>query len=208
MIEKNINDSKIKKRITISIVVWMLFNALYLSADYFDLFSLVGINTNQINLDVISIVVGNSIVVLLYMITYFSLDSRNIKKRKNQRAIAELLLCSTYEKTKELVDLFSKADVTETAAKKCDFDKLEFEDLVLQKYFELPFDHNDMICKFAETGIIDGEEFKQYLEIRAMYRSHIRIKITFYDRPEMQTFKKDKLLDYLNENINKYKKED
>lgn len=198
--------SKNFKRISAAVIIWLIVNLIYLTTDYLNLFSVIGINTEQINFDFASIVISNGVVILLYIITYLALDSRDIKKKKNQRATAELLLLSTYKETLETVKLFQKDEAAKAAQRHCQPNKLNFQDPVMQQYINLPFTYNDMICEFAKEGVIADNEFNDYIKIRKLYKSHINIRVGFADLKGAEKHKRDELLKVLNENINKYKK--
>lgn len=203
--KKSKKNTKLATKISIIVIVCLLFNALYIIADYLNLFSLLGVNTKQINIAFTSIIVSNSIVVLLYMITYFSLDSRNITKRDNQRAIAELLLLSTYKSTSDSVKLFQDDKVAITALDHCQTNKLLSQDPVMQGYIDLPFKQNEMICGFAAEGIITADEFANYLKVKELYKDHIIIRIAFADAKSSENYQLIELMNILNENIEKYK---
>lgn len=199
--EKN---SKFIKSMVKVVLIMLVINCVYFVADYFNVVSLLNIDVQKINWDISSIVISNCVVIGLYLITYIFLDKRHIEKEDNQRAVADMILLTTYESTLEIVELFENQEALESAAKKCDFEKLEFQDLVLQQYLNLPFQHNETIGEFAKNGIITAKEYKDYLSIKENYQKHIRIKLTFFDIELFHNYKKDDLMKLLYENLEKY----
>lgn len=177
-----------KKAVRNTIIACCIITTVILISDFFNLPSRLGIDTTTINWDIVSIVVGNIVVIGLYLITYHVLDKRSVAKETNQRKTAEFMLVSTYDSCCEKVRLFSDAFVAEKAAQKCDFNKLDFQDDVMQRYFNLPFDHHEAIGEFAKEGVITSQEYEAYLKIRKLYRDHMGMRITFFDAPQFSKF--------------------
>ena len=184
--------SKIVRKI---ILACLAISGVLALLDYWNLPTRLGLKTASINWDIASLVISNVIVVGLYLITYHVLDKRNVAKEKNQRSVAKYMMVSTYNACKDKVDLFADDATAKHAAGKCDFDKLQFEDPVFEKYLDLPFDYHDSIIEFAKTGVISMNEFKRYSKIREYYRSHITIRISLFDNPKYANYKKKELLD-------------
>lgn len=174
-----------KNRIFKIIVSCLALTSIYFLLDINDLPAGIGIHSEKINWDIASIVIGNLVVIGLYLITFSLLDSRQIKMSKNQREVALLLMFKTYEQCKESVLLFERREVREKAVEKCDFDKVIHEDKQLQYYLDFPFKFHEQIVAFASTGIISKKEFSDYLELREAFRKHINIRIMSFDREEL-----------------------
>lgn len=174
-----------KNRIFKIIVSCLALTSIYFLLDINDLPAGIGIHSEKINWDIASIVIGNLVVISLYLITFSLLDSRQIKMSKNQREVALLLMFKTYEQCKESVLLFERREVREKAVEKCDFDKVIHEDKQLQYYLDFPFEFHEQIVAFASTGIISKKEFSDYLELREAFRKHINIRIMSFDREEL-----------------------
>lgn len=184
-----------KKRIFKIIVSCLAIKFIYFLLDINDLPAGIGIHSEKINWDIASIVIGNLVVIGLYLITFNLLDSRQIKMSKNQREVALLLMSKTYEQCKESVLLFERREVREKAVEKCDFDKVIHEDKQLQYYLDFPFEFHEQIVEFASTGIISKKEFSDYLELREAFRKHINIRIMFFDREDLPNSTKKEFLE-------------
>ena len=174
-----------KNRIFKIIVSCLALTSIFSLLDINDFPAGIGIHSEKINWDIASIVIGNLVVIGLYLITFSLLDSRQIKMSKNQREVALLLMFKTYEQCKESVLLFERREVREKAVEKCDFDKVIHEDKQLQYYLDFPFEFHEQIVEFASTGIISKKEFSDYLELREAFRKHINIRIMSFDREEL-----------------------
>lgn len=184
-----------KKRIFKIILSCLALTFVYFFLDISDLLTGIGIHSEKINWDIASIVIGNLVVIGLYLITFNLLDSRQIKMSKNQREVALLFLTKTYEQCKESVLLFERREVREKAVEKCDFDKVIHEDKQLQYYLDFPFEFHEQIVEFASTGIISKKEFFDYLELREAFRKHINIRIMFFDQEDLPNSTKKEFLE-------------
>lgn len=186
-----------RKSIRNIIAVCTIIVCLYFIADVTNFPSFVGINVFALNWNVASIVIGNIIIIGLFLSTYFLFDKRNITKENNQREIAVLTLQLVYDTCREMIDLFSNDATAENAAKKCDFNKLEFQDPIMQQYLNIPFDNHADIVGFAKSGVITAKEYGSYLKIRKNYKSHIRMKIAFFDCKDFSCYKKKELISHI-----------
>lgn len=182
-----------KKRIPCVVFTCALLSVVYLLLDVFNVPSRMGIDIPSLNWDGAALVIGNIIVIGLFLVTYFLLDKRSVEKENNQREVAELVLKLTYDRCEETIKLFDNQKTTELAAKKCNRDALEFQDSVLQAYLNLPFEHTDMINDFVKSGVIAADEYDNYLTVCKLYQSHIRVKLIFDDRQEFQQYKREDL---------------
>lgn len=191
-----------KNRIFKIIVSCLALTSIYFFLDINDLPAGIGIHSEKINWDIASIVIGNLVVIGLYLITFSLLDSRQIQMSKNQREVALLLMSKTYEQCKESVLLFERREVREKAVEKCDFDKVIHEDKQLQYYLDFPFEFHEQIVEFASTGIISKKEFSDYLELREAFRKHINIRIMFFDREDLPNSTKKEFLETYERVIN------
>ena len=191
-ISRNVGEI-MKNRIPWVVIACVLLSTAYLLLDIFNIPSRMGIDIPSLNWDGAALVIGNIIVIGLFLVTYFLLDKRSVEKENNQREVAELVLKLTYDRCEETIKLFDNPKTTELAAKKCNRDALEFQDSVLQAYLNLPFEHTDMINDFVKSGVIAADEYNNYLTVRELYQSHIRVKLIFDDHHEFHQYKREDL---------------
>lgn len=94
-----------KGRLIFALTVCIGITALLIIGDIFDVFSKLGINVPELNMDFVSLVVTNAIVVILFIIAYHYVDKRSIKAMENKRELGLHLLkktchsCETMEKS-------------------------------------------------------------------------------------------------------------
>lgn len=155
-----------------------------ITADYFNLPSNIGFDMPSLNWDFLGILIGNFVVLFLYIITYLLIDHRNIKRNENQVRNIKLILADAYTQCKNQIELFDKKEIVKSAAKKCNFNVLNFQDPVLTQIQEMPFELEQYILDSSNSGILSKAEFQAFLNIRKEYKSYISFKITFFDAEE------------------------
>ncbi len=149
--------------------------------DYFNLLGMIGIDTSKLNVDFLSLIIGNVIVISLFISTYYIVDQRNIKKENNQQSIAYLTLIDVYKSCLDMVEMFKNDEIREKAVEKVDGSKTLLDNKHQQHWLNYPFENESMICGFASSGIISKEVFKEYLTIKADYQKYINVSIVFSD---------------------------
>ena len=184
-----------KKRIFKIILSCLVLTFIYFLLDINDLPASIGIQSENINWDIASIIISNIVVVCLYLITFNELDHRSIEKDKNHREVALLLLSKTYGECRESVEVFDYPGAAKHAAEKCDLSKMIHEDKQLQYYLDFPFEFHEQIVEFASSGIISKKEFSDYLDLREAFRKHINIRIMSFDREELPNSTKNEFLE-------------
>lgn len=173
-----------KKYIKNGIAISVLLNVCFLIADLFNIPSHF-FDMSVLNLDLVNILVSNTVIIVMFWITYCLIDHRNVEKDNNQRKIANVVLIESYDKCIEMLELFANKKALEKAAANCDFNKLTFQDPVMQWYLNSPFEFDEMISEFAKNGIITAEEYKEYLDVKKKYKAHINKSIVFFDRENL-----------------------
>ncbi len=152
--------------------------------DIFDVPSKLGVPMDSVNWDAISLIVGNLLVVLIAVITYFLIDKRNREKEKNQREVAVYTLQNIYE---QCLSEFKKFDYPKYAeyAKKCfDNEDPDFQKAKEQFLYDGPYDAHSDIVEFAKNGIISKNEYQTYLEIKEAHHMYVFLRLMFYDEKE------------------------
>lgn len=174
-------DKSIRKKVLITLIVSILFVSVVCVLDYFNFFTVIGVSVNHINWDLLSIIIGNLVVILLFVITYFVVDNRNIQKDKNQQATAYLTLIGIYERCNDMVELFSKEEWRTKAVEKIDGNKLLSDDKVHTHYLNYPFENECIIYDFASSGILSKNIFKEFQNIKKDYQKYINTALIFFD---------------------------
>lgn len=174
-------DKKTKVHILLVVILAAVAIVSLCLLDYFNVFSRIGVDISNMNWDVISLAVGNIIVVLLFLITYLIVDSRSIQREKNQLMTTYLTLLGIYERCKDMVDIFNKEDLRLRAVQKCDGDKLLSEDKSHMRFLNYPFENESAIYDLAGAGILSKTVFEEYITIKKHYQKYINVSIVFND---------------------------
>lgn len=165
--------------------------------DYFNLPSILGFKMSNVNYTLIDTVLNVSVVISLYIITFFLIDKRQIRKDDNAKGTADILMLSAYNQCKEL----SKIVDTQSYLEKYILPKIDFnsDNPVSLNLKNTPFTEHSHILSLAENGAISRGDLMNYFEIMELYKSFISLRITFYDISKATT---DEQMELSNKIIN------
>ena len=177
-----------KKKTNKFIVPIILMLVVYLILDYVNLPSIIGLIPNNINADVFSIFFDASIVLILYVISFYYIENKQNEKDANARDTVDVLLEKTY---KECFDNLNFLDNREMIGKyiipKVDGNKTDSENKVINNLQTLPFSSFEAVIDLASNGYIEKTKLNDYLDIKKEYQYLISVKITFFDLVEPET---------------------
>ena len=148
--------------------------------DYFDL-----LNGHKLNMEFWSAVIPSIITVTLFYITFKYIDKREIQKNENKKAIARKMLMMTYKSIGDSITYFENKELFNTIIKHVDYDKNTSENDIVRKLLNMPFTFDDDINKFTADGILSGEEFEEYIDLKNKYSIFVTTSITFFDVKDM-----------------------
>ena len=155
---------------------------IYLILDYFNCPKLIGFDFTNINSDLFGVVVNSLVVILLYIITYFEIDKRQLRKDENAQKTACVLLIRTYNLCLNIIEqLDNKIALKNYIIPKMDSCKTVQENPILLNIKNIPFDTFENILNLSENGHMDTERFNSYLWIKDKYGDYIQNRILFFD---------------------------
>ena len=158
--------------------------------DYFNLPSTLGFKMSNVNYTLIDTVLNVSVVISLYIITFFLIDKRQIRKDDNAKGTADILMLSAYNQCKELSKIVDTQSWLECyIVPKIDSNKTALDNRVILNLQNTPFTEHSHILLLAENGAISRGDLMKYLEILELYKSFISLRITFYDMNDATTDK-------------------
>ncbi|WP_346660566.1 hypothetical protein [uncultured Veillonella sp.] len=158
--------------------------------DYFNLPSTLGFKMSNVNYTLIDTVLNVSVVISLYIITFFLIDKRQIRKDDNAKGTADILMLSAYNQCKELSKTVDTQSWLESyIVPKIDSNKTALDNRVILNLQNTPFTEHSHILLLAENGAISRGDLMKYLEILELYKSFISLRITFYDMNDATTDK-------------------
>ena len=161
--------------------------------DYFNLPSILGFKMSNVNYTLIDTVLNVSVVISLYIITFFLIDKRQIRKDDNAKGTADILMLSAYNQCKELSKIVDTQSWLESyIVPKIDSNKTALDNRVILNLQNNPFAEHSHILLLAENGAISRGDLMKYFEIMELYKSFISLRITFYDMNDATTDKQKK----------------
>lgn len=168
--------------------------------DYFNLPTILGFKMSNVNYTLIDTVLNVSVVISLYIITFFLIDKRQIRKDENAKGTADILMLSAYNQCKELSKIVdTQSSLERYIVPKIDFNKTDLDNRVILNLRNNPFTEHSQILLLAENGAISRGDLMKYFEIMELYKSFISLRITFYDMNDATT---DKQKEFRNKIIN------
>lgn len=175
--------------------------------DYFNLPSILGFKMSNVNYTLIDTVLNVSVVISLYIITFFLIDKRQIRKDDNAKGTADILMLSAYNQCKELSKIVNTPSLLENyIVPKIDFNKTNLDNPIFLNLQNNPFTEHSNILSLAENGAISRGDLMKYFEIMELYRSFIFLRISFYDMNAATTDKQQKFCSKIINDKNKLDK--
>jgi hypothetical protein len=180
-----------KKKNRLSLLMYLFIpTVVVIVLDYFNLPSILGFKMSNVNYTLIDTVLNVSVVISLYIITFFLIDKRQIRKDDNAKGTADILMLSAYNQCKELSKIVdTQSWLKSYIVPKIDFNKTSLDNRVIFYLQNNPFAEHSHILLLAENGAISRGDLMKYLEIMELYKSFISLRITFYDINDATTDK-------------------
>lgn len=191
---------KLKWKYFLIFIVVISIQIIIIFADIINVPYSIGVNVGSINWEAQSL----CITVVLFFVTFFLINRRDIQRQKYQEDVARYALCYTYSSCKEMVRLLDNSNVRACVAKKCDFNSPIGKDEQLQMIIKKPFEYDKVILEFSVNGFLKKEEFNIYLDIKSKYENYVVRTIIFFEIYEQTKGLRDQLLGRINEEISKY----
>lgn len=183
------------------ILIFIIFTLVYLIIDYLNLPTLLNIYIDNINSNLLDIFINSIIVIILYLITYLTIDKRTIEKSKNKKDIYKQILINMYSECIQTLNLIHDENILNKIIKQVDGNAPIIENKIVNNLMNLPFENKDTILDFAKSGEIDVNTFQRFLNIQSDYRKHINMLIICFDRQEYIETLKVELLKKLNKEV-------
>ena len=166
----------------------VLLFVLYVILDYLNVPQVLGLSSNRINMDFFDVFLNSVIVVVLYIITYFFVDRRQIQKDANSKDTADVLLLYTYKECLDNLRMLWHTKWTEEfIIPKVDGNKPINENRVVSNIQNFPFASKGEILELSKGGYIEKDVLARYLHIHKEYKHIVAMMITFYDLTNPQT---------------------
>lgn len=177
-----------KKKIRSKVIAPVGIFAAYAVLDYFNIPGSMGMKSERINMDFFGIFLDAVIVIVLYIVTYYFVDHRQIQKDTNSRDTADTLLLYTYKDCQDYLSIIYDPEwVKQYIVPKIDGNKPAGENKVIMEIQNSPFGSQNEVLELAKNGYIDKAVLAKYLQIQKEYQHMVRVKIIFFDLGESQS---------------------
>lgn len=181
-------EKKQNKKSLFKAAIPALLFVVYVIFDYLNVPRLLGLSSERINMGFFDALLNAVIVMVLYIITYFFVDSRQIQKDANAKDTANVLLLYTYKECLDNLRIVGNIEwVKKYIAPKVDGDKPVTENKIIMNLQHIPFSSKREILELSKSGYVEKEVLARYLHIQQEYNHIIIMKITFYDLTNPQT---------------------
>ena len=120
-----------------------------------------------------SVIVTNSIVVLLFAITFVIFDLKNLKDRTNKFQIAITLIKNDYNQCLNFLRVFESKDLRKNVLSKLESDAFSYNNDYYNNLISVSFKNYEIIMQYANQGILTTDTIKEYLYIKDNYSSVI-----------------------------------
>lgn len=131
--------------------------------------------------DLWSIIIGNTVVISIFVITYFLIDRRNIRIYENKWRVASAVLVDTYDKCAETIKMLEDKNVRSHVASKVNGNIPIGEEKTLLQLHDYPFYNDGLLAQFAADGILSAKQYSDYLKVKSTHWRYVYQAVAFYD---------------------------
>ena len=146
--------------------------------------------------EILSIIV----VIVLYIITYRTIDKKTVARENNKRDISDLLIKKSYQECLGYMDYLCPALVQKYILPKCDFNSTA-PNIVISNIQSSPFINEDIVIELIKDGQITKTKLEKYFTIKEKYIKYVTMRITFFDAPELYEPLRDELKMLINNEL-------
>ena len=168
----------VENNIRISIV--LVFSLIIF--DYINLPSLLGLDMFNINWDFYMGISNIIVVIMLYVMTYKTLNERTIEREKNKKEISILLIKEFYQECIEYVELLNQETVEKYIVPKIDFNSTDNK--IIYNLKDSPFANENIIMDLVKDGQITKQRIEKYFKIKGIFSKYVTMRITFFDKSD------------------------
>lgn len=129
----------------------------------------------------ISVLVSNTVVIAIFVITYILIDKRSIRIQENKRKVAIVALCEVYDKCYSTISMMDNDWIRSNIATKINGQVPISEEKTIIQIHNYPFSNDGMILQFATDGILSKDEYEEYIKIKKDHWSFVYQAVAFYD---------------------------
>ncbi len=148
--------------------------------DYFNIPTKLGLNVGMINYDLWGILLGNGVVIVLFVITYNLFDKRNLEKEKLADYAAAVLISDTYKQCRTFLPIL------EGLLEASEEDKKKHSQKMIEYITVTPFKNDDKIFEMLTNGYIARKRYEGYIAIKNTYESLVYHLLSINGFPKIE----------------------
>lgn len=118
-------------------------------------------------------------VLVMYVITYKTLDKRAIKREKNKYEISIMLIKDCYKECHSYINFLNQETVEKYIVPKIDFDSAEHK--IISNLQNAPFENESIIMDLVKDGQIAKSQIAGYFDVKKKFRQYVNMRITMFD---------------------------
>lgn len=186
-----------------SIISFILIIIIVTILDYINLASFIGIKISNINWDFYMGTLNIITVLIIYVVTYKTLDKRAIKREQNKNEISILLIRNCYEECKEYIKFLNDEMVRKYVVPKIDFNSTNND--IISNIQNGPFENESIIVDLMKDGQVTKKQIEEYFKVKRKFREYVNMRIVTFDALHIYEPLKVDLLRLIDINLNKIK---
>lgn len=156
------------------VAIWIVFCILF-SILYYNFPFVAG------SINLVTLLISNTVVITIFVITYFVIDKRNIRVYDNKKKVALTVLNDTYDRCTESISMLEDNNIRRNAALKINGNTPIGEEKTLLQIHNYPFTNDNLIVQFAIDGILSNEQYKYYYKVKSAHWRYVYHAVAFYD---------------------------
>ncbi|WP_270774668.1 hypothetical protein [Streptococcus anginosus] len=181
-----------KKQIFLVVILFVVL----VTIDYLNI-----LNIKKIDLNFFVGLLNIVCIIILFLISYHTLDRISKEKEKNKREIASILASDTYNQISFMIDRILTDDIVKNnIVPKIDFNAYGEHEIITNLKKE-PFKNERQLYSLIADGQFNEKDFLEYLKIKNLYFSYLTMRIIFFDNPEYYEPIKEELLGKLKKSL-------
>ncbi|MGM9929317.1 MAG: hypothetical protein ACI35P_15345 [Bacillus sp. (in: firmicutes)] len=175
------NNKKVSK--TNVIVFSIILAAVLVFLDYKNIPTVCGFDMSYMNWDFLMGIFNGLVVIILYIITYITLDKRNVEREDNKKENVKLLFKMCYMDCIKYINMLDESTVKKYIVPKIDFNSTH--NTIINNLQQAPFLNENIILDLVKDGQITKSQIEGYYEIREKYGQYVTMKIIAVDGPHI-----------------------
>lgn len=122
-------------------------------------------------------------VLLVFIVTFKTLNKKEIVREKNKKDISILLLEECYKECQNYIDFLNDEIVKKYVVPKIDFDSTDHK--IVKNLQIAPFENENIIMDLVKDGQIPKQQIEGYFNIKRKFGQYINMRIIIFDGPQI-----------------------